>query len=124
MIWSILMSMAWAQELPVSVPHVQSAADMWGVGGGGVAGLVSAVVARRGSRVWSSSWRHCVTRNGTYDSSPKRSDSSYGISPAKSRERRSTTSTLLSIHCLLLLIALRVSLPAPELSSETRNGTS
>ena len=45
MIWSILMSMAWAQELPVSVPHVQSAADMWGVGGGGVAGLVSAVVA-------------------------------------------------------------------------------
>lgn len=45
MIWSILMAVAWAQELPAAVPHVQTATDMWGVGGGGVAGLVSAVLA-------------------------------------------------------------------------------
>jgi len=44
-IWSILMAVAWAQELPAAVPHVQTATDMWGVGGGGVAGLVSAVLA-------------------------------------------------------------------------------
>lgn len=45
MIWSILMAVAYAQELPATVPHVQTATDMWGVGGGGLAGLVSAVLA-------------------------------------------------------------------------------
>ncbi len=43
MIWSLLMA-AWAQELAPVAP-VQTAHDMWGVGGGGVAGLVSAVLA-------------------------------------------------------------------------------
>ena len=44
MIWSLLMAVAWAQELAPVAP-VQTAHDMWGVGGGGLAGLVSAVLA-------------------------------------------------------------------------------
>ena len=44
MIWTALAAgVAWGQELqPV---HVQTATDLWGVGGGGLAGLVSAVLA-------------------------------------------------------------------------------
>jgi len=38
------MAVAWAQELAPVAP-VQTAHDMWGVGGGGLAGLVSAVLA-------------------------------------------------------------------------------
>ena len=40
----LMLAVAWAQELPPAVP-VQTAHDMWGVGGGGLAGLVSAVLA-------------------------------------------------------------------------------
>ena len=44
MIWSALAAgAAWAQEIQPG--HVQTATDLWGVGGGGLAGLVSAVLA-------------------------------------------------------------------------------
>jgi len=40
----LMLAVAWAQELAPVAP-VQTAHDMWGVGGGGLAGLVSAVLA-------------------------------------------------------------------------------
>ena len=44
MIFSLLLAIASAQELAPVAP-VQTAHDFWGVGGGGLAGLVSAVLA-------------------------------------------------------------------------------
>ena len=43
MLLMLLAAGAWAQE--AAAPHVQVATDMWGVGGGGIAGLLSAILA-------------------------------------------------------------------------------
>lgn len=44
MIVVLLLAAAWAQDPAASVP-MHTGTDMWGVGGGGIAGLLSAILA-------------------------------------------------------------------------------
>ena len=44
MIALLLLAAAWAQDPAASVP-MHTSTDMWGVGGGGIAGLLSAILA-------------------------------------------------------------------------------
>ena len=113
------------------------ATDMWGVGGGGIAGLLSAILAltvkdkllsprenllwrqtrrpfkicRRESLGSNCSTRLCVTLSATSDSSPRPSGSSSETLPAR---RRKQATQLLALHCLLLVLSLRAKLPGHQ----------